>query len=777
MREGHADLPETTGVLMLDITKANGRTPTPNRARPQRSLAFALSASLMLLAGQAQSQSTAATPDEWSRSVWSSALAGDGERLTTHLADAEALFAPESGLAVRDSVDLLKSNIQKRESERAEQIEKLSKEIDEKLAPAPDGTSSPSRISDALRSAVELSMITTDKRSLLAEPRIRNLMQTAETAARDAEANADWLVANEIFYRLNLLTEEERTYEADLNRQTARLGMIRLYAPERFWTLRNDRRIAEGLSALPPYNPTADSYVTKTEGITTELVERSLSNATLRFVERESVGMRDILIGGLDGVRTLVTLPDVRSVFPGLADDTKRTELITYLDQQIQAVRDARFQLNTTEMRQTIDRLMAVNRNTVGLSTGVLLHEFGNGAMARLDPFSNIIWPDDLKTFQRQTQGRFVGVGIQIQLDEQQNIKITSPLDGTPAQRAGIRSGDLIKKVDGVSTAGFTLDQAVNVITGEPNKVVVLTVERKVGEEIKQIDVPITRANIDVKTVKGWERTGPGDQDWNYFIDADQRIGYLRLTQFTDTTTRDFDRAVQKLRSNGMQGLILDLRYNPGGLLDQAVSIASRFIPQGVIVRTETSGQVMVDQQTAQPSRVRLNDIPIIVLINEGSASASEIVSGAIQDYAKKGVVEAIVLGKRSYGKGSVQNVWMLTDNAAMKLTTQYYRLPGGRLIDKNRLSAPDAWGVMPDLVVDRLPKHESEGYEIRQLADIAELDETGNFLQNADARPDPRRLITEGLDLQLQTALTILQTKTNALRLAGSPGAAANPN
>jgi carboxyl-terminal processing protease len=228
------------------------------------------------------------------------------------------------------------------------------------------------------------------------------------------------------------------------------------------------------------------------------------------------------------------------------------------------------------------------------------------------------------------------------------------------------------------------------------------------------------------------------------------------------------------MREQGLNAMILDLRYNPGGLLDQAVSISSRFIAQGVIVRTETAGEALVDQQNAQPARNRLNDIPVIVLINEGAASASEIVSGAVQDYAKQGKLDALVLGKRSYGKGSVQNVWQITPEAAMKLTTQYYRLPGGRLIDKNRHLVTD-WGVMPDLVVDRLPSQEAEAYEIRQAADVAEMDEQGQMVQHEGGRPDPNRLLSEGLDLQLQTAVAILQSRTTATQLVGT-GAAVGP-
>jgi len=716
-------------------------------------------------ASQAQPATTdSQAASDWGLRVWSAARGGRSDELLTTLTHASDIFSPEGGIPVLTSAEALRANVEKLETARTTQIEKLTGEIDENLGS--DRTDA--KVSDALRAAVELSMVFPDRAELMAQDRIRNLITLAVETARAAESRGDWLMANELYYRLNLIFDEDRTYQADLDRQTLRLSMVRMYAPERFWTMRNDRRLAEGLSALPPYNPTADSWKDKTSGVDWTKVLRSLNYAAERYVERDRVGMREMIAGGLDGVFTLATLGDMRSVFPGLTDDTRRAMFEEYLGKQAEAVAQSKGRLTGDDLSNVLLALMKANRETVAIDEGALLHEFGNGAMARLDPFSAIIWPDELKTFQRQTQGRFVGVGIQIQLDELQNIKITTPLDGTPAQRAGIRSNDLIKKVDGVSTAGFSLDQAVSIITGAPGQTVVLTVERKVGEEVRQLDVPIVRANIDVKTVKGWARTGPGDRDWDYFIDRAHGIGYVRLTQFTDTTTSDFDAAIRAMREQGLRGLILDLRYNPGGLLDQAVSIASRFVSQGLIVTTETAGQVTVDKQSAQATRNRISEIPVVVLINEGSASASEIVAGAVQDHAKEGRLDAIVVGKRSYGKGSVQNVWQLFNDAALKVTTQYYRLPGGRLIDKNRHLVSD-WGVTPDLVVDRLPSQEAEAYDIRQLADVAEMDEAGNFIQNADARPDPMRLITEGLDLQLQTALTILQSRTTVTRLVGT--------
>ena len=393
-----------------------------------------------------------------------------------------------------------------------------------------------------------------------------------------------------------------------------------------------------------------------------------------------------------------------------------------------------------------------------------LLHEFGNGAMSALDDYTAIIWPDELSRFRRSTQGEFIGIGVQIQLDELQNIKIVTPLEGTPAQRAGVRSDDIIKKIDGLSAIGLGLDQAVEIITGPANTKVTVTVERMGdnGEPFEK-DFTIVRQKIDLPTVKGWSKTGPGDTDWNYFIDEQDGIGYLRLTGFTQDSTSEFDRAVSTMKSQGLNALILDLRYNPGGLLDQAVQLASRFVSRGMIVKTVDASGITesLNDAVRVPDRMKVNDIPVIVLINEGSASASEILSGAIQAGAHQGKLDALVLGNRSFGKGSVQNVYLLPGaTAAMKVTTNYYQIDAPRMIHK--VPGSTEWGIEPDLKVDMLPSQQQDALLLRRDADVLPLDENGNIIQDAE-RPDPNTLITDGTDLQVNTALVLLKSQTRS--------------
>ncbi|MBL4591370.1 MAG: S41 family peptidase, partial [Phycisphaerales bacterium] len=535
------------------------------------------------------------------------------------------------------------------------------------------------------------------------------------------------------------------------------------------WEIRNNRRITEELDPLPPYNAYGDDYHDKLLGINSVTVRTAIQRAASQHVGRktrghpEGVSMNALLVGGLQSIRTMVTTSDLKAAFPGLADEEKTASFLAVLDEQIARTENNTRTASAYDLRRTLDAVLSASRDSINVLEAALLHEFGNGAMGELDDYTAIIWPDEIARFSRSTRGEFIGVGIQIQLDELQNIKVVTPLEGTPAQRSGIRSGDIIKKVDGLSAVGLGLDQAVEIITGPANTKVTLTIERKNEEtdELTEMDFTIVRRKIDLPSVKGWSKYGPGDEDWDYFVDPKAGIGYVRLTGFSSDTTKDFDRAIAKMQEQELNALILDLRYNPGGLLDQAVSMASRFVPGGMIVKTVDASGVTQDSQDARSVSANrsLADIPVIVLVNEGSASASEIVSGAIQAAAHQGKIKALVLGNRSFGKGSVQNVYMLPGGAAaMKVTTHYYRIDTPRMIHK--VPGATEWGIEPDLKVGMLPSQQAEALMLRRDADVLPLDEHGNIIEDAE-RPDPNSLITDGTDLQVETALVLLQTQT----------------
>ncbi len=694
-----------------------------------------------------------ATPD----SVWN--LAEDGS--DTLLAPRYWETSPVDRSLI-ESMALLQDNIAKRETQRVETIAEANETLDEHLTSYAE-TGSPVALADALRSAVSLQLLYTNPDDFFNNPQAKQVIDLAIDYAKKAEADGDWLMASELFFRLDTLHDKSRVFKPDVDRLTRRLGMIRLYAPERLWELRNERRILDGDEPLPAYNPYGDLYTDKLAGIESVAVRTAIQRAAAQHVGRRSgskpdgVALDQLIQGGLDAIRTMATTTDLEAAFKGLGNSKKRQQFIDQIDELRARFGPGSRSASAYDLRRAIDGVLSASRDTVGIMPEAILHEFGNGAMAQLDDYTAIIWPDEVARFQRSTQGEFIGIGVRIQHDELMNVEVVTPLEGTPAQRAGLRAGDVIKKVDGISAIGLGLDQAVEVITGPPNTDVTITIEREDEEsgDKSEHTYTITRAKIDLPSVKGWSKTGPRDDDWNYFIDADEGVGYVRLSGFTETTTREFDAAVRQMKSQGLSSLILDLRYNPGGLLDQAVKMASRFVPDGLIVRTVDAAGAIQDAQDARainPS-VSLRDIPVVVLINEGSASASEILSGSIQAAAHQDKIQALVLGTRSFGKGSVQNVFVLPGGtSAMKLTTQYYQIDAPRLIHK--LPGASEWGIEPDLRVEMLPDQNAEALILRRDADV--------FLSGEDnsTRPDPESLITDGTDLQVQTALVLLKTQ-----------------
>jgi carboxyl-terminal processing protease len=321
-----------------------------------------------------------------------------------------------------------------------------------------------------------------------------------------------------------------------------------------------------------------------------------------------------------------------------------------------------------------------------------LVEDMINGGLMRLDEHSSYINPRNYKRFNKETKAKFTGVGIQLNTDANGLLTVHSPLVGTPAYEAGILAGDIIVKIDGKSTETMTQDEAIDLIQGEIGKVVNLTVLHEGTKET--VDIPITRAEIKVQSVLGDVRLP--DNSWDYMIDKDNKIAYVRLTGFYETTAKELGQALTELKKEGIHGLILDLRMNGGGLLRSAVEISRMFLPEGRIVSTRgrDKEEEAYDADGRGAILVPPKDFPMVILINKYSASASEIVAAALQDHER-----AVIIGERSYGKGSVQNVTKLEGGkSALKLTTASYWRPSGKNIHRFFDSKEkDDWGVKPN--------------------------------------------------------------------------------
>ena len=342
------------------------------------------------------------------------------------------------------------------------------------------------------------------------------------------------------------------------------------------------------------------------------------------------------------------------------------------------------------------------------VETKELFRDAIDGMLRGLDPFSNYIPKDELSEFTKSTRGKFGGIGIQIGM-RRGLLTVISPLEDTPAYRAGVQAGDIIGEIDGKSTDGIRIDEAVKILTGEPGTTVTIKVRHMTGgmEEIS-----ITRAMIEVHTVKGARRGD--DNEWVYMLDEEKKIGYVRVTSFVENSVADLREALDVLEKGGMKALVLDLRFDPGGILKVAVEMADLFLPEGVIVKTK--GRTTPYWEATARKDGTLPYVPMVVLVNQFSASASEIVSGALQDHHR-----AIVIGERTFGKGSVQNVIPLRgEESALKLTTSKYYMPSGRNIHReDDMTDDDEWGVVPDIVVPMTPEEYVGMIRARQEADV----------------------------------------------------------
>lgn len=313
-----------------------------------------------------------------------------------------------------------------------------------------------------------------------------------------------------------------------------------------------------------------------------------------------------------------------------------------------------------------------------------------NGMVSSLDPYSSYIPPEDFTHFQETLDQEFGGIGIVVEIDPQsKQLTVMTPLVGTPAHRAGVIAGDVILKIDGQETLDLPMKDAVNLMRGKPGEPVTISLGRSGQSE--PIEMTLIREIIPVESVLGDARRSDGS--WNFLLPGQPRIAYLRLTTFGEHTVAEMTKALAEINGRA-DGFILDLRNNAGGLLSAAVDTCDMFLDRGVIVSTRGRGNVALDEFTATEGVLLDRNIPMVVLVNGYSASASEIVAACLQDHGR-----AVIVGQRSWGKGTVQNVIQLENgDAALKLTTAAYWRPSGRNIHR-RKDADESleWGVKPN--------------------------------------------------------------------------------
>ncbi|MFN5290087.1 MAG: S41 family peptidase, partial [Planctomycetia bacterium] len=373
--------------------------------------------------------------------------------------------------------------------------------------------------------------------------------------------------------------------------------------------------------------------------------------------------------------------------------------------------------------------------------------------LSNLDPYTTYIDAETKANFDRDVQGNFTGIGVQIRKDANSDmLLVVTPIKGSPAYKAGVVAGDIIttiiREVDSngkpltereeISTKGMQLSDAVKKILGKPNTKVKILVKRDGTPD--PIEFEITRGRVEVETVLGYKRKD--NDDWDFMIDPVTKIGYARLTSFSRNTARDLISVMKQLVSQNVKGFVLDLRFNPGGLLDSAVDISDLFIGDGLIVSIRPrQGK---EQRHSGVQEGSLLDFPMVCLVNGGSASGSEIVSACLQDHHR-----ALIIGERSYGKGSVQNIQAFGDGE-LKLTIASFWRPNGKNLNKSSTKGKDEdeWGVKPDLEI-KLSRKERD--------DLADSQREAEVIQRKD-KPAAPASDKNFKDRQLEEALKYIK-------------------
>ena len=629
----------------------------------------------------------------------------------------------------------------------------------------------------ALDAAARAALLSDDKKAFRNEPWVDELVKHTIKLADEYDKKEEWLKAMRLYADLSSIEPAVPEWKDKLKLATRRIRLLALYTPGGIKALQEtESKEREAVDAL--LNPTTQPATKKAQdkdddqndafkvdwnetvkGVRPDMLLEALKHAKNNYYR--PVEYKDLLTGGIKGLRAMATTKGLEQTFKGLGDEQKRDEFIALLDRRMNEAQNAgNSQAFVDDM---IDKLSKDNKNTVGIKEEVLVSEFADGAFAELDPFSSMIWPSDLEEFNKTTQGEFSGVGIQIQTDEDGSLKVVSPLEDSPAYKAGIKAGDIITKIDGKNAKGLTLNQAVKTITGKSGTMVTLTV-RSPNSAVK--DYPIERKTIKVASVKGWlHRPGGG---WDYFVDSSNKIAYIRLTNFTKSTTEELGKAADELKAKGAKAMILDLRYNPGGLLSAATEVSDKFLQDGLIVSTRADREGTPNSPTFAAAEKTDDDIDsnmkLVVLVNQYSASASEIVSGALKDQNR-----AKVVGERTFGKGSVQMLFPLSSRQAyLKLTTSHYYLPSGKCIHREENS--QEWGVDPDLTIEMTPEQMRAAIDARQDldvlhdADVPDAPAQGKDVQVKQEAKDVKEAVAKATkdpmqsDPQLSAALLLLR-------------------
>ncbi|HUT45666.1 MAG TPA: S41 family peptidase [Sedimentisphaerales bacterium] len=656
-------------------------------------------------------------------------------------------------------VDQYKSINQERQLAREAAYSEALTELEKLQAPAEANDVNDANSADDLTSILSVIVKTGEfadeaqKKQILSDPFVKEVMRKAIDKAAEYEVEGKWLEAYTNCYGWLVVIDPNNEGYSDYAQQLldkATIAMAFEDSPcetsqERFQGVKEELfvRAINFLNSryvsIINYNETATKAIERCK-LLAEVI--STSSRLNEDSENDDQGSLDAIKGTLDPEK-LATWSD------GL----------TKLLDEVKSASGGLARLDKNKFLDVFDNVLDLNSSTINLPRTVLIAQFVEAALFSLDPYTVIVWPRQVQDFEQMMTSAFTGIGIEIS-KQKGMLTVSSLLLDTPAFNSNLDAGDVIEEVDGVETKDMSIFCAAKKIKGSAGTNVKLKVRRssddkKVDDEL--FDVTITRDTIIVPTVRGWQRSQAGK--WLYMIDEKNKIGFVRLTSFSSDTASGLEKVLFNLENRGLKGLILDLRFNTGGLLDSAVAVVDMFVEEGVIVKRQSGLGRMPIYETAKKKGTHPN-YPLVILINSNSASASEIVAGALADEKYK---RAILVGTRTHGKGSVQGITgldLLGGGAQLKYTMAYYYLPSGQRVEsRNEMEKLDRkdWGVAPDVEVELRSDELKKMMEIQRDNDV--LVKAKHDGTNDDFK---KRTIEETLaaDPQLAVGLLIIQSK-----------------
>ncbi len=576
------------------------------------------------------------------------------------------------------------------------------------------------------------------KKELLSDSFVREAIDKAKAEAGQLEAKGKWLEAYIVCYSwLSALDPNNKEYK-DYSEQ-----------------LIDKAGIAASFQDSP-----CETGKQRFEGVKRRIFVRAVDALNFNYINK--IAYREMAGKGVRQCRLLAEVVEVLTTEPNAESLGKSFENFV---QDVNSLEKLRGSLSALEKEidewpegagkdrfiSVFEKVLELNLTSARLPEEVVIAHFAESSFSSLDPYTVVVWPRQVQEFEKMMTNEFSGIGIEISKQKGQ-LTVASLLPDTPAYNSGLDAGDVIESVDGMATKDMSLPCAVKHITGPSGTQVKLMVRSEGQQEPRELT--ITRAKIIVPTVRGWERNSEGK--WLYMVDEQEKIGYVRLTSFSEKTAEDMEEVLGELEKSGMRGLILDLRYNSGGYFDSAVEVANAFLDEGLIVITRPRFGIPI-YSTAR-KRGTHPDYPIVVLINSGSASASEIVAGALGDPEHE---RATLVGERTHGKGVVQGITHYPgEGAQLKYTMAYYHLPSGKRVKSKEEAEKEHtndWGVGPDV------KMALRSNELRKMFDVQrDNDVLVKAGHDTETAPLKKYTVEETIeaDPQLETAILVIKTK-----------------